>query len=136
MGKKTVKKRIFISNALMVLITLFLFLIINVIIVKVYSESMEQEFKAYIESGQAVDEEELKEIISDFTIRKNGFFALFLADGILCIVGLVIISQLFTKRLVNHIMEPLELLSDGAERIKNNNLTQEIVYSGLSLIHI
>lgn len=130
MGKKTVKKRIFISNALMVLITLFLFLIINVIIVKVYSESMEQEFKAYIESGQAVDEEELKEIISDFTIRKNGFFALFLADGILCIVGLVIISQLFTKRLVNHIMEPLELLSDGAERIKNNNLTQEIVYSG------
>lgn len=130
MGKKTVKKRIFISNALMVLITLFLFLIINVIIVKVYSESMEQEFKAYIESGQAVDEEELKEIISDFTIRKNGFFALFLADGILCIAGLVIISQLFTKRLVNHIMEPLELLSDGAERIKNNNLTQEIVYSG------
>lgn len=130
MGKKTVKKRIFISNALMVLITLFLFLIINVIIVKVYSESMEQEFKAYIESGQAVDEEELKEIISDFTIRKNGFFALFLADGILCIAGLVIISQLFTKRLVYHIMEPLELLSDGAERIKNNNLTQEIVYSG------
>lgn len=130
MGKKTVKKRIFISNALMVLITLFLFLIINVIIVKVYSESMEQEFKAYIESGQAVDEEELKEIISDFTIRKNGFIALFLADGILCIAGLVIISQLFTKRLVNHIMEPLELLSDGAERIKNNNLTQEIVYSG------
>ena len=130
MGKKTVRKRIFISNTVMVLITLFVFMVINAIFIKVYSESIEQEFRGYIESGQAVDEEGLKELISDFTIRRNGFIALFLADGILCIAVLVIISQFFTKKLVNHIMEPLELLSDGAKRMKRNDFSQEIPYSG------
>lgn len=130
MGKKTVKRRIFISNAVMVLATLFVFLAINAVFIKVYSESMEQEFKSYLEPEPVVDEEKLKEIVSDFTIRRNGFIVMFLADGILCIAVLVIISQLFTRNLVKHIMEPLELLSDGAKRVKSNDLTQEISYSG------
>lgn len=130
MGKKTVKRRIFISNAVMVLVTLFVFLVINAVFIKVYSESMEQEFKAYLGPRQVVDEEVVKELIGDFTIRRNGFIVLFLADGILCIAVLFIISQLFTRNLVKHIMEPLELLSDGAQRMKGNNLTQEISYTG------
>lgn len=130
MGKRTVKKRVFISNAVMVLVTLFAFLVINAIIIKVYSESMEQELKTYLEPVQVVDEKEWEEIVGDFTIRRNGFIMLFLADGILCIAVLVIISQFFTRNLVKHIMEPLALLSDGAKRIKSNNLTQEISYSG------
>ena len=114
----------------MVLVTLFVFLIINAIVIKIYSESIEQEFKAYLEPKQVVDEEGLEEIISDFTIRRNGFIVLFLADGILCIAVLVVISQFFTRNLVKHIMKPLELLSDGAKRMKSNDLTQEISYSG------
>lgn len=130
MEKKTVKRRIFILNTIMVLVTLFVFLIINAIVIKIYSESIEQEFKAYLEPKQVVDEEGLEEIISDFTIRRNGFIVLFLADGILCIAVLVVISQFFTRNLVKHIMKPLELLSDGAKRMKSNDLTQEISYSG------
>lgn len=130
MEKKTVKRRIFILNTIMVLVTLFVFLIINAIVIKIYSESIEQEFKAYLEPKQVVDEEGLEEIIGDFTIRRNGFIVLFLADGILCIAVLVVISQFFTRNLVKHIMKPLELLSDGAKRMKSNDLTQEISYSG------
>lgn len=130
MEKKTVKRRIFILNTIMVLVTLFVFLIINAIVIKIYSESIEQEFKAHLEPKQVVDEEGLEEIISDFTIRRNGFIVLFLADGILCIAVLVVISQFFTRNLVKHIMKPLELLSDGAKRMKSNDLTQEISYSG------
>ena len=128
MRKKTVKRRIFISNALMVVATLFLFLFINAIIIKAYSESIEHEFKVSME--KVVDEDGLEEIINDFTIRRNGFIVFFFADGVLCIAVLVIISQLFTRNLVKHIMEPLEALSDGAKRIKNNDLTQEIPYLG------
>lgn len=128
MEKKTVKRRIFISNALMVLVTLVMFLIINAVIIKVYSESIEHELAASME--KVVDKDGLEDMIEGFTIRRNEFILLFLADGILCIAVLVIASQLFTKILVNHIMEPLDALSDGAKRIRNNDLTQDIEYSG------
>lgn len=128
MGKRTVKRRIFLSNTLMVLATLLIFLFINMVIVKAYWEFLEQEFETSME-GMA-DPEELEEIIEGFTVRRNGFILLFAADGILCTAVLVTVSQLFTKNLVRHIMEPLNALADGAERIRNNDLTQDIEYTG------
>lgn len=128
MGKRTVKRRIFLSNTLMVLATLLIFLFINMVIVKAYWEFLEQEFETSME-GMA-DPEELEEIIEGFTVRRNGFILLFAADGILSTAVLVTVSQLFTKNLVRHIMEPLNALADGAERIRNNDLTQDIEYTG------
>lgn len=128
MGKRTVKKRIFLSNTLMVLATLLIFLFINMVIVKAYWEFLEQEFETSME-GMA-DPEELEEIIEGFTVRRNSFILLFAADGILCTAVLVTVSQLFTKNLVRHIMEPLNALEDGAERIRNNDLTQDVEYTG------
>lgn len=128
MGKRTVKRRIFISNALMVVVTLFILLMINLLVVKMYSESVEHELKDSI--GDVMDEDGLEELLEDYTIRRNEFILLFLADGIICIVVLVIVSQIFTRKLVNHIMEPLDALADGAERIRRNDLSQDIEYSG------
>lgn len=128
MGKRTVKRRIFLSNTLMVLATLLIFLFINMVIVKAYWEFLEQEFETSMEA--TADPEELEEIIEGFTVRRNGFILLFAADGILCTAVLVTVSQLFTKNLVRHIMEPLNALADGAERIRNNDLTQDIEYTG------
>lgn len=45
MEKRTVKKRIFLSNALMVIVTLVIFLFINLFVVKFYAESIEKEFR-------------------------------------------------------------------------------------------
>lgn len=128
MGKQTVKRRIFLSNALMVLITLVIFLLINAVVIKVYSESIEQELEDSI--GTVMDEDGLEDMVEGFTVRRNEFILLFLLDGLLCIAVLFLVSQIFTRRLVGHIMEPLAALSDGAERIRNHNLTQDIVYSG------
>ena len=128
MGKQTVKMRIFISNALMVLVTLFILLMINVFFIKVYSESIEHELEDSIEG--VLDEDGLEDLLEGYTIRRNEFILLFLADGILCIAVLVIVSQVFTRKLVGHIMEPLDALADGAERIRKNDLTQNIEYSG------
>lgn len=128
MGKQTVKRRIFISNALMVVITLFILLMINSFVIKVYFESVEHELEDSI--GDVMDEDALEELLEGYTIRRNEFILLFLLDGIICIAVLVIVSQIFTRKLVNHIMEPLDALADGAERIRKNDLTQDIKYSG------
>lgn len=128
MEKRTVKKRIFLSNALMVLVTLVIFLVINVGVIKVYSESIEKELEQSM--GNVMDEDGLEDLIEGFTIRRNEFILLFLLDGLLCIIMLFIISQLFTKKLVSRIMEPLDALSDGARRIRNQDLTSDVVYSG------
>lgn len=128
MRKHTVKRRILLSNALMVLVTLVIFLMINAVVIKVYSESIEQELEGSM--GDVLDEDGLEDMIEGFMVRRDEFILLFLLDGILCIAVLFLVSQLFTKKLVSHMMEPLNALSDGARRIRNHDLTQDIAYSG------
>ena len=128
MGKRTVRRRIFLSNALMVLVTLAIFLVINVGVIKIYAEYVEEELRTSAE--KIVNEDELHDLVEDFTIHKNEFILLFLADGVLCIAVLVIMSQIFTGNLVKHTMEPLDELAAGAKRIRENDLTEDINYSG------
>lgn len=128
MDKNTVKKRIFKSNAAMILAALFLLIIVNAFVIKIYTEYIEKEVKAIIE--RVADENQVEEMIKDFTIYRNEFIILFLIDGILCIAAFIIVNRLFTKNLTSHIMEPLDELAAGAERIKNNQLTQDIEYRG------
>ena len=108
MKQGSVKKRIFISNAFMVLVSLLVFLAINLVIIKGYSEAIEKEIRTSVE--QIVDEDGLEDLIIDWTFQRNEFLLFFGLDGILCIIVLVIISQIFTKNLTNHIMEPLDAL--------------------------
>lgn len=128
MEKRTVKRRIFLSNALMVVVTLFIFLIINLFVIKFYAESIEAEFRTSVEG--VTDEDGLDDLLEDWTVHRNEFILIFGADGILCIIVLLIISQLFTKNLTDHIMDPLDALAKGAKRIKRNDLTQDISYTG------
>lgn len=125
---QTVKRRIFISNTLMVLVTLCLFLVINVVFLKLYFHFVEQ--KIIISAEQTISANVLEDLIEDWTIHNNAFLLLFLIDGAICIIVLIIISQLFTKNLSNHIMEPLQALSEATQRIKNNDLTCSIEYMG------
>lgn len=128
MEKGTVKRRIFISNTIMVLVTLIIFLLINVFVIKVYSEIIEEEFKASVEQVENVNE--IENLLKGFTVHRNDFFLIFGMDGILCIAILVIISQFFTKKLTDHIMAPLDVLAAGVKRIRDNELTQNIEYTG------
>ncbi|MCB6415070.1 HAMP domain-containing histidine kinase [Faecalimonas umbilicata] len=128
MEKRTVKKRIFLSNAFMVVVTLLIFLIINLFVIKFYAESIEAEFRTSVEG--VTDEDGLDDLLEDWTVHRNEFILLFGADGILCIIVLLIVSQFFTKNLTDHIMEPLDALAEGAKRIKKNDLSQDIAYTG------
>ena len=50
MKKRTVKRRIFISNTLMIVVTLILFFVINLGVVKIYWESIEHEWEASLQT--------------------------------------------------------------------------------------
>ena len=128
MGKKTVKRRILISNTVMVLSTLIILLTINMVVLKGYSEFIEHELETSMEN--VTDGEGMEEMIEGLTVRRNEFILLFLADSILCIAVLVMMSQFFTKKLTDHIMEPLDILADGAKRIRDHDLTQDVGYTG------
>lgn len=128
MKKQTVKRRFFLSNAQMILTTLLVILAINAAAIKAYSEYIEHVTESPV--GSAADEEELEALLKEYTIRKNEFILLLFADGCLCAAALVLVSGVFTRKLARHIMEPLDALADGAQRIRNNDLTQEIAYTG------
>ncbi len=72
------------------------FLMINMFVVKVYAESIEEEFRMSVE--QVVDKNGLDDLLEDWTVHRDEFILIFGADGILCIIVLVVISQLFTKK--------------------------------------
>ncbi len=128
MKVNTVRNRILKSNTIMILSILILFLLINLIVVKLYAESIEHVFE--VQLNQPLDSEGIKEIVKEWTIKKNDFIILFLVDGIICVLVLVGVSQLFTYHLTKQIMFPLSLLDEGAKRIQKNDLSQNICYRG------
>lgn len=62
--------------------------------------------------------------------RLTTILILLLIDGIFCIGALLIISQIFTKRLIEHITNPLDALSEGAKRMKEGNFSEPVKYKG------
>ena len=128
MKKQSVKKRIFVSNTLMVLVSLLIFFVINLFIIKGYAETIETEIKA--SAVQVMDKPAFEKFVMDWTIERGGFLLFLALDGALCVLVLVLTGQVFTKNLSRHIMEPLDALQEGAKRVQENNLTQEILYQG------
>lgn len=128
MNKNSVKQRIFLSNTLMMFALLAIFLLINLAVIKIYGESIEHQFVN--NASVFLTETEWKNFLKTWTIRQNQFILLFILDGVVCIFVLVAIGQFFTKNLVKHIMQPLEALNQGAQRVQENDLTQDIQNEG------
>lgn len=84
---------------------------------------MNEKMKVYAISGE----------YHEFWSQKNSLttiLILLLIDGIFCIVALLLISQIFTKRLIEHITNPLDALSKGAKRMKEGNFSEPVKYKG------
>ncbi|WP_253289433.1 cell wall metabolism sensor histidine kinase WalK [Clostridium sp. MSJ-8] len=128
MRKNTVRRRIFISNAMVVLITLVFMILINIGIVNIYAESIENEWKQSME--KIMNKNQMEEMLEDWTIHRNSFVMLMVLDGVLCIGTLIVVSNLFTRNLTKHICAPLDKLEDGANRMRKNDLSNRIIYKG------
>ena len=60
----------------------------------------------------------------------SSFFFICLVAGMAAICVLLVLSGIFAGRLSKRVMEPLEALAEGAERIRRGNLKEDIVYHG------
>ena len=128
MKKSTVRRRIFLSNALILLATIVMLALVNIGIVKLYGESIEKEWKHSVES--MISEDQVEEFVADWTVRQNSFIVLFIVDAIACIGVVALITYLFTKNLADHICRPLEELEEGARRMRENDLSTAVDYTG------
>ncbi len=128
MEKHTVKRRIFISNALMILVTLACILVINLGVVKVYWETVEKDWKASMES--MTNARDVGDMLEEWTVHRESFYMLVAADIAVCIAVWILVSLFFTGNLERHIRKPLNALERGAKRIQKNHLTEEINYRG------
>lgn len=127
-GQETVRHRISRSNAWMVILTLLIFLAISLIFIKIYSELVEAQLKSAL--SQSVPEGEWGAFLAGWTVEKNSFLLLFAGCGLVCILLLTLLGRIFTGRLTDHIMEPLNALTEAAGRIRNNDFSQQICYRG------
>lgn len=128
MEKKTVKRRILITNALMLMVTLASIAFINIGIVAIYWENIERDWKSRMETMG--DSATVELLLKEWTLHQQSFYLLMALDIVLCIAALVAVSIFFTRTLTKHIMEPLDELERGVNRIKENDLTVSVDYQG------
>ncbi len=60
----------------------------------------------------------------------SGFLQPFLTYCLIVIAVILLLSQLFTRKMVWRILRPLNALSDGAKRIENGDFSKPVVYPG------
>lgn len=128
MQKQTVKKRIFISNAFMILATFVMIVLINVGIVKLYWETIEHKWQLSMET--MINTADMEDVLKEWTLHQRSFYVLILIDILVCVAVWIMISMFFTRRLAQQIMKPLNALGEGAKRIRENKLTEDIYYQG------
>lgn len=128
MNRQTVKRKIFNSNAIMILVALGLMAVVNILFLKLYWENLEREWQNSMQS--VVDTTTMENVLKEWTLHQHSFYFVLGIDVLICVAILILVSFFFTKRLVNHIMIPVTLLEKGANRIQENVLTEKIVYNG------
>lgn len=94
MKKQTVKRRIFISNALMILVTFVLVFVINIGVLKLYWESIEQDWQISMET--MADTASMEDMLEDWTLHQQSFYVLVFADMLVCVAVWILVSLLFT----------------------------------------
>lgn len=146
----SLKKRMFRSNMAILFAAMLSVVLIILAVMVLFEDSLERQFYAAGEAGAEQDLEEalgaeqdggersgedagqaVKDWVMSFV---NWSFSLLLLAVVLAgssaIIVLLLLSSFFTRRMNRVVMEPVELLAEGAERIRNGDLSEEIDYQG------
>ena len=124
----SVKSWIFYSNAVMILVTIAVCALIGKACVKVYWEKEEIALQGMLGGRMAAAEAEA--LIRSVTVHNDLFILMAVIFAIACAAALILVSHLFTKSLTKKIMYPLELLEQGAGRIRAGDYSTAIAYTG------
>lgn len=113
----SLKKRLFQSNMLFLFLALVSMLLVGAGVVMIFEDSFEKMF-------------ETPEMEAALRQSYLLFVLVFLLIGMGVIVVLLLLATLFTRKMTNMVMEPLEQLSAGAKRVKEGNLEEDVIYAG------
>jgi signal transduction histidine kinase len=123
----SVRKRIFLSNAIMILVTICACLVIGIVCVKIYWEKEETALHGML-SG--ISAKEAEALIENLTVHNSLFILMAGIFTLLSAAAMIIISRIYTGMLTKKIMQPLELLEQGADRIKAGDYSVPVAYEG------
>lgn len=126
MKKRSIKRQIFLSNTLMVVSILAIFLFVNTVVVRSLTLVGEHYTDTFIEEADDFRHDGRQGRYDD-----DDFLLWFVVDGVVSIAVLLGVSTIFTNRMTRQILVPLNKLSDASERIRHGNLSEDIVYSGI-----
>ena len=130
----SLKKRMFRSNMTILFLALLAQILVVVFVLFLFEDSFEKQFheteqeimRQYSEPGQAL-ESGISDFFQESFVTVLGSFFL-ISVGVMAIV--LVLSAFFTRKMNRVVMEPLEKLLEGANRIKDGNLGEEIQYQG------
>jgi signal transduction histidine kinase len=115
--KRSVKKRLFISNLVMVLspfLSVFFLSPLIRLVIRILNKTM----------GLPI----LRENRIDFGEYAYIFFILWISMLVLVMIIVFIVNRFLTRVMVKHIINPLEILSNGVRQIRDNNLGFRLDY--------
>ncbi|MDR1563377.1 MAG: HAMP domain-containing protein [Oscillospiraceae bacterium] len=123
----TIKKRLFISNILMIVIPIILALFTMLIAYGVVNVMFHGSLYDIIQQAEELNKEQFGESIESMRAQIAMLALLFMA-GVVAITYFT--NRFLTKFVFRKIEQPLEMLSQGVRQIKNGNLDHRIEYDG------
>ena len=126
------KKKLFRSNMLFLFLSMVTLLLIGTAVIGACEDRFERTFEEIGYEKMDGDVWDISKDIGKEAIRESFSFLVLivLVVGIIAILALLLLASIFTKRMNRLVMEPLDCLVEGAKRIQDGNLEEEIVYEG------
>lgn len=138
----TIRKRLFISNAVIVLTSLVMLMAVMLGVLKVaekiYMPNFDDLHHVTVtdRNGETlvlnndVFHENGGELLAKYKSEITSMFILFISVGAGAIIIILLLSNIFTQIMLKEIMKPAEILISAAKRIDMQNLDEPIDYSG------
>lgn len=131
----SLKKRMFRYNMAILFLTLLALMAIILVVAVVFEDSLERQFRLMGQELLLRYGEEQVVILSEgieefFRNSLSTLQAAFVVIGMGGIGAILLLASVFTKRMNRLVTEPLDELLQGAGRIRDGNLNEEIAYEG------
>ena len=124
----SLKKRMFRSHMMILFAALCSFLLIILVVLILFEDIVEGQLRA---AGLFAWEEQTAGAMG--ALPQSVYFtflAAFLLTGVAAMAVILLLASFFTRRMNRLVMEPVEQLVAGAQRIQSGNLEEEIPYRG------
>ena len=119
----SLRKRMFRSGMMILCSAILAMAVICVMIALLFEDTLEKDFAS-------VTNMDTHSFLYKIVRSYPSLFFIGVLIVLFAVVVLFVVSYVFSRRLNQQIMEPLNALSEGAKRIKEGNLKEEIIYHG------